>query len=245
MASLVGAPAPADARSSAAAAAAAAAADALAERLGAAPGLGGGADVAADVDAPRDHDGGRRGGRAPAPSAAAKAAPAPAPAPGGADADVAALVERLELAPHPEGGFYRETFRDAAPAAAAPGQAPHGAGSAPARGASTAILYLLRARDKSRLHRLDASEVWHAYLGEPPGARPQPPPLPGLRRERAQPRRARWLGLGRRAGRSSAAQRAGHAAASPPRTLMAPAGPGREGWRIGHRRLAHAASQRA
>lgn len=64
------------------------------------------------------------------------------------------------MQPHPEGGFYRETFRDATPTAAVGG----GAGG---RGASTAILYLLPAGAKSRLHRLDASEVWHAYLGGP------------------------------------------------------------------------------
>lgn len=100
------------------------------------------------------------------------------------DDEVAALVARLGLAPHPEGGFYRETFRDPAPAcrcAAGGGAGAEGGGAgggangadsaccstAPSRPASTAIYYLLPAGAKSRLHRLDASEVWHAYAGGP------------------------------------------------------------------------------
>lgn len=63
------------------------------------------------------------------------------------------VVRLLALAPHPEGGFYRETFRDAALA----GQ----------RGASTAIYYLLREGDESAWHRVDAAEVWHHYAGAP------------------------------------------------------------------------------
>ncbi|PRW57882.1 cupin family [Chlorella sorokiniana] len=67
--------------------------------------------------------------------------------------EVKELIQRLQLEPHPEGGFYRETFRDA-----------H---QVDGRAASTAILYLLPAGAKSKLHRLDASECWHAYLGGP------------------------------------------------------------------------------
>jgi uncharacterized protein len=64
------------------------------------------------------------------------------------------VVEILGLQPHPEGGFYRETFR--APAADG------------GRGASTAIYYLLRAGDVSAWHRVvDADEVWHHYAGAP------------------------------------------------------------------------------
>ncbi len=62
------------------------------------------------------------------------------------------VVRLLGLAPHPEGGFYRETFRDAA---------------AGGRGASTAIYYLLREGDESAWHRVDAAEVWHHYAGAP------------------------------------------------------------------------------
>ncbi|HEY7213825.1 MAG TPA: cupin domain-containing protein [Thermoanaerobaculia bacterium] len=63
------------------------------------------------------------------------------------------IVRLLGLAPHPEGGFYRETFR----AAAADG----------GRGASTAIYYLLRRGEVSAWHRVDADEAWHHYAGAP------------------------------------------------------------------------------
>jgi predicted cupin superfamily sugar epimerase len=67
------------------------------------------------------------------------------------------VVRLLGLAPHPEGGFYRETFRDSSPATAPSGE----------RGASTAIYYLLRQEDESAWHRVDAAEVWHHYAGAP------------------------------------------------------------------------------
>lgn len=64
------------------------------------------------------------------------------------------VVRLLGLQPHPEGGFYRETFRAPAPDGS--------------RGASTAIYYLLRERDVSVWHRVvDADEVWHHYAGAP------------------------------------------------------------------------------
>ena len=56
------------------------------------------------------------------------------------------LVDKLSLAPHPEGGFYRETYRSA-----------H----------STAIYYLLPAGAVSRLHRLKRDELFHFYAGGP------------------------------------------------------------------------------
>jgi len=68
-----------------------------------------------------------------------------------------ALVEALALAPHPEGGFYRETFR--APAEV---ETPRGA-----RSASTAIYYLLPAGTVSARHRVASDEVWHHYAGDP------------------------------------------------------------------------------
>jgi len=64
-----------------------------------------------------------------------------------------ALIARLGLAPHPEGGFYRETWRD------------HGPDGA--RGHGTAIYFLLRAGDRHRWHRVDAVEIWHHYAGAP------------------------------------------------------------------------------
>jgi predicted cupin superfamily sugar epimerase len=62
------------------------------------------------------------------------------------------VVAALSLQRHPEGGWYRETYRDAA----APG----------GRGASTAIYYLLKAAEISHWHRIDATEAWHWYAGE-------------------------------------------------------------------------------
>lgn len=64
------------------------------------------------------------------------------------------IIRRLGLQPHPEGGHYRETFRDATPAGAT-------------RAASTAIYFLLSAGERSRWHRVDAAEVWHYYAGAP------------------------------------------------------------------------------
>lgn len=63
------------------------------------------------------------------------------------------VARLLDLAPHPEGGSYCETFRDAAPANA--------------RSYSTAIYYLLAAGEVSAWHRIDAVEVWHWYAGAP------------------------------------------------------------------------------
>jgi predicted cupin superfamily sugar epimerase len=61
------------------------------------------------------------------------------------------VIRLLDLAPHPEGGHYRETFRDAAVATG--------------RAASTAIYFLLQAGEISRWHRVDAVEVWHWHAG--------------------------------------------------------------------------------
>lgn len=66
------------------------------------------------------------------------------------------LIERLALEPHPEGGFYRETFR-----AEATVQTPKGA-----RSASTAIYFLLPDQTFSAWHRVSSDEAWHLYEGE-------------------------------------------------------------------------------
>ena len=63
------------------------------------------------------------------------------------------LIAALKLLPHPEGGYYREMFRD---------PAPYGG-----RAHSTAIYYLLREDQVSLLHRIDAVEIWHFYRGAP------------------------------------------------------------------------------
>lgn len=63
------------------------------------------------------------------------------------------LIEQLGLAPHPEGGWYRETWR------AAPGH--------DGRPGGTAILFLLRAGETSHWHRVDAAELWLWQAGDP------------------------------------------------------------------------------
>ena len=63
------------------------------------------------------------------------------------------VIRLLELKPHPEGGHYRETFRDAR--------------SVDGRAASTAIYFLLARGERSHWHRIDAVEVWHYYAGAP------------------------------------------------------------------------------
>lgn len=68
------------------------------------------------------------------------------------------LIRLLDLKPHPEGGYFRETFRDAAGSATVDGNR---------RAHSTAIYFLLKAGEVSRWHRVDAAEVWHFYRGAP------------------------------------------------------------------------------
>jgi len=63
-----------------------------------------------------------------------------------------AVIDRLGLEPHPEGGHYAETWRHA------PGTG---------RGSGTAIYFLLRAGEVSAWHRIDADEIWHHYAGAP------------------------------------------------------------------------------
>ena len=62
-----------------------------------------------------------------------------------------ALIDQLQLAPHPEGGWYRETWR----------AAPEGG----TRSAGTAILFLLEAGQRSHWHRVDAAELWIFQAG--------------------------------------------------------------------------------
>jgi predicted cupin superfamily sugar epimerase len=64
------------------------------------------------------------------------------------------VIRLLDLKPHPEGGHFRETFRD--PARVGGGRA-----------ASTAIYFLLARGESSHWHRIDAVEIWHYYAGAP------------------------------------------------------------------------------
>ena len=63
------------------------------------------------------------------------------------------IIALLDLQPHPEGGYFRETFRDVS--------------GSDGRAHSTAIYFLLKAGEVSRWHRVDAAEVWHFYRGAP------------------------------------------------------------------------------
>ncbi|HVE11748.1 MAG TPA: cupin domain-containing protein [Elusimicrobiota bacterium] len=71
----------------------------------------------------------------------------------------AGLIESLGLEPHPEGGYYRQTYR-AAGAVDAPG-------FAGPRRFSTAIYFLLPRGSRSALHRMRSDEVWHFHDGGP------------------------------------------------------------------------------
>lgn len=65
----------------------------------------------------------------------------------------AEIIAHLELRPHPEGGHFRETFRDSRR-------------DANGRAASTAIYFLLARGERSHWHRIDAVETWHYYAGD-------------------------------------------------------------------------------
>lgn len=64
---------------------------------------------------------------------------------------VGEVIAALGLAPHPEGGYFREIYRDA--------------GSAGSRGSVTSIYYLLEEGQVSAWHRVDATEIWHYHAG--------------------------------------------------------------------------------
>jgi predicted cupin superfamily sugar epimerase len=67
------------------------------------------------------------------------------------------LIRRLNLLPHPEGGFYKETYR-------ATQLTTSGSGN---RNISTAIYYLLQNDDKSHFHRIKSDELWFFHQGKP------------------------------------------------------------------------------
>ncbi|CAL2274505.1 unnamed protein product [Prunus armeniaca] len=74
------------------------------------------------------------------------------------------IVEKLKLNPHPEGGFYFETFRDISIALPLCQLPPDYKVERPV---SSSIYFLLPSGDASRLHRIPMAETWHFYLGEP------------------------------------------------------------------------------
>ena len=79
------------------------------------------------------------------------------------DLTMESLVARFDMQPHPEGGYYRETYRSSfmLPAAALP--ADYGGD----RAAATSILFLLPNGVCSRWHRVRSDELWIYQLGDP------------------------------------------------------------------------------
>jgi predicted cupin superfamily sugar epimerase len=67
--------------------------------------------------------------------------------------NAADVIRLLDLKPHPEGGHFRETFRDPR--------------CVDGRSVSTAIYFLLARGERSHWHRVDAAEIWHWYAGAP------------------------------------------------------------------------------
>ncbi|MEO1293726.1 MAG: cupin domain-containing protein [Pseudomonadota bacterium] len=77
------------------------------------------------------------------------------------------IIAQLNLIPHPEGGWYRETWAAEA--------------SSGARAAGTAIYYLLKAGERSHWHRVDSAEIWHFYAGAPLALAVAPPGAAAVR----------------------------------------------------------------
>jgi len=71
------------------------------------------------------------------------------------------VIRLLDLQPHLEGGWFRQTFKDT------PAETD--------RPSSTAIYYMLQAEERSAWHRIDAVEVWHYYAGAPLSLTLSPP----------------------------------------------------------------------
>lgn len=77
------------------------------------------------------------------------------------------LIRALGMRPHPEGGHYREVYRDNPPGGRR-------------RAFSTGIYFLLKEGEVSRWHRIDATEVWHFYGGSPLALAIAPPRGPAV-----------------------------------------------------------------
>lgn len=80
--------------------------------------------------------------------------------------DADELIRRLDLQPHPEGGYYRETYRASTRTQTVEREG-HLVRLENPRSVSTAIYFLLPAGEKSTWHRIDADEMWHFYAGGP------------------------------------------------------------------------------
>lgn len=73
-------------------------------------------------------------------------------------------IDALGLAPHPEGGYFRETYRSGESLSGTSLPERYGGAS---RSLSTSIYYLLERGDRSRLHRLASDEIWNFHAGDP------------------------------------------------------------------------------
>ncbi len=89
------------------------------------------------------------------------------------------LVRELLLAPHPEGGFYRELFRSRRMVRTDDGRSE--------RWAATTIFYLLRGTDVNKWHRVASDEIWHWYEGAPLELHLLDPQLTRAKTERVGP----------------------------------------------------------
>lgn len=76
---------------------------------------------------------------------------------------VSEIIDHLELSPHPEGGYFRETYRSSGQV----GQESLGRNFEGKRNYSTCIYFLLTSNDFSAFHRIKQDEIWHFYDGSP------------------------------------------------------------------------------
>ena len=76
---------------------------------------------------------------------------------------IRSIVQELDLAPHPEGGFYKETYRSQGIVS----QKDLGDAYGGARNFSTSIYFLLTSESFSAFHKIEQDEQWHFYLGSP------------------------------------------------------------------------------
>ncbi len=73
------------------------------------------------------------------------------------------IIQKLELKPHPEGGYYKETYRSTGELS----ESELGSNYQGSRNYSTSIYFLLTSNDFSAFHRIQQDEIWHFYMGSP------------------------------------------------------------------------------
>lgn len=80
--------------------------------------------------------------------------------------DARFYIDTLQLLPHPEGGYYRETYRSTSQVTLQPGAGPDARQDAAIRSSSTGIYFLLEKGNFSAFHRIASDEMWHFYAGQ-------------------------------------------------------------------------------